>query len=563
MEQSQYQALIVDDEGDVRKATMRSLRYEGIACDGAADGREAEQMLKRARYDLVVTDLRMPNKHGHALAVDLLELRERPVIVVLTGVLEPRLVKDLMARGVDDVSLKPVDYDIFAAKVKGLVVQANQQQESQKTVSEEVGDDSVIGLSDMESKLSDGSKIVPVSQAALDVFDMVNSDSFNAQQIAVGIERDPSLAAEVLKLANNTFYNPSGEKITELKQAVARMGQKRVGELTLATSAMASLAPETLPWMDVGLAWRQCVAAGIAVELLVAQGGHQSLSEGLVFSALMHSSGRVVLGMHYPKQYEAMVKACTEHSEALLKHEQRVFPQKHVEVIVRLLADWKISSDVYRPLKYILNEYSSLASLSEPLRTKCELVKLAILIGRIAVGRWESWDLVEFPPSPVLDRLGIDSVSEIIEQTEADLQGFFDYQMQSQKKLARDPTQLRPQSRHLAYSNLSPEPFDFLAAIVPSMGISLNPIDFESGEMGENVLVNRIGALPERRTARIFSRAGCNIVFVRDADKMKGLGQIGKNVPVPCSYAALRSVCWEASGATQLQENAKEDDLSV
>lgn len=115
------QALVVDDEPLVRQLTMRALAEEGFRCDAAADGAEALILIGETNYDLVVTDLRMPVAHGHGLAVSLLESDERPVLVVLTGILEPRIAKDLLARGVDDIVFKPVDYGLFALKASALV----------------------------------------------------------------------------------------------------------------------------------------------------------------------------------------------------------------------------------------------------------------------------------------------------------------------------------------------------------------------------------------------------------------------------------------------------------
>ena len=115
-----YRALVVDDDPAVRSLTIHSLAIEGFACDAAADGLRAKEMLASAGYDLVVTDLRMPGFNGHALAVDLLKEYRRPVIVVLTGVFDPRLAKDLVVRGVDCVEFKPVRYDLFAAKVRAM-----------------------------------------------------------------------------------------------------------------------------------------------------------------------------------------------------------------------------------------------------------------------------------------------------------------------------------------------------------------------------------------------------------------------------------------------------------
>ena len=116
-----YRALIVDDEAAIRQLTLRALATEGFQCHTAADGREAQQLLQDTTYDLVVTDLRMPHLNGHALIADLLLKRDRPVIIALTGVLEPSLVKDLIARGVDQIEFKPIDCTMFGAKARALV----------------------------------------------------------------------------------------------------------------------------------------------------------------------------------------------------------------------------------------------------------------------------------------------------------------------------------------------------------------------------------------------------------------------------------------------------------
>ena len=94
-----YRALVVDDEPAVRKATIRAFVEERFACDAAANGTEAKQLLAANRYDVVVTDLQMPNGHGHALAMELLAIENRPAIVVSDRHVGPRLAKDLIGRG--------------------------------------------------------------------------------------------------------------------------------------------------------------------------------------------------------------------------------------------------------------------------------------------------------------------------------------------------------------------------------------------------------------------------------------------------------------------------------
>lgn len=124
--------LIVDDEPQVRDLTRRALSAHGFQCDAVSDGEEAVDLLSKTRYDAVLTDLRMPRKHGHALCIDLLQLPHPPCVMVVTALTDPRLVRDLMMRGVKDVVQKPVNYDVLAMKLQAVIEQGRQRQNQTK-----------------------------------------------------------------------------------------------------------------------------------------------------------------------------------------------------------------------------------------------------------------------------------------------------------------------------------------------------------------------------------------------------------------------------------------------
>jgi DNA-binding NtrC family response regulator len=121
-------ALVVDDEEGIRRLAMMALARQGVTCNSASSGQEAMALLEATRYDLVLTDLRMPQGHGHSLCLDILARQDRPVLVVLTGVLEQRLAEDLKARGVDRIYFKPVKFGPLAADLYALIVARRQGQ---------------------------------------------------------------------------------------------------------------------------------------------------------------------------------------------------------------------------------------------------------------------------------------------------------------------------------------------------------------------------------------------------------------------------------------------------
>lgn len=125
-----YRALVVDDEPYVRDLTTRALSRRALQCDTAANGVEALLLARQYRYDIVITDLRMPEMNGHALATELLAWPSRPKVMVLTGLQEPLLVQDLQRRGVDEVLQKPIDYGELVTRVlmqidPSLLIEAN------------------------------------------------------------------------------------------------------------------------------------------------------------------------------------------------------------------------------------------------------------------------------------------------------------------------------------------------------------------------------------------------------------------------------------------------------
>lgn len=61
-------ALVIDDEPDVADAIAEFLRLDGLQCDTAGNGMEAKRLIGERSYDVIVSDLRMPDMDGPALA---------------------------------------------------------------------------------------------------------------------------------------------------------------------------------------------------------------------------------------------------------------------------------------------------------------------------------------------------------------------------------------------------------------------------------------------------------------------------------------------------------------
>ena len=102
--------LVIEDAQDIREVFTLLLRAEGADVESASNGREATELIARQQFDVVLSDLGLPDIPGDVL---IRELRSRSArgtrVLVVTGYGEPFLSRARQA-GADVVFTKPVEW---------------------------------------------------------------------------------------------------------------------------------------------------------------------------------------------------------------------------------------------------------------------------------------------------------------------------------------------------------------------------------------------------------------------------------------------------------------------
>jgi CheY-like chemotaxis protein len=119
--------LIVDDEPDVSRLFQLTLEPAGYEVACAADGAQAVRMLAARRFDLVITDLLMPERDGLQLIADLRRTYPNLPILAMSG--GGRMSAELylkMARGfrVEGLLRKPFDTQEILSAVRDVEMRA-------------------------------------------------------------------------------------------------------------------------------------------------------------------------------------------------------------------------------------------------------------------------------------------------------------------------------------------------------------------------------------------------------------------------------------------------------
>ncbi|MBZ0271639.1 sigma-54 dependent transcriptional regulator [bacterium] len=103
--------LIVDDEPEMLEPLVRFFKLDGYEVQGAQSGTEAISRARGENFDLMITDLSMPEMDGISLLKEMKNLSPRTVAIVVTGHASVNTAVEAMKLGAIDYVQKPVSFD--------------------------------------------------------------------------------------------------------------------------------------------------------------------------------------------------------------------------------------------------------------------------------------------------------------------------------------------------------------------------------------------------------------------------------------------------------------------
>lgn len=103
--------LIIDDEKNIRDGIKKSLEYEGYEVATAENGDKGIDIVYKGGIDLVITDLKMPEKTGEEFLKDVLDFDKHIPVIILTGHGNIETAVDMMRLGAYDFMTKPFNLD--------------------------------------------------------------------------------------------------------------------------------------------------------------------------------------------------------------------------------------------------------------------------------------------------------------------------------------------------------------------------------------------------------------------------------------------------------------------
>ena len=115
--------LVIDDDHLVVKSLARLLEREGYSVSGAESGQEALNLIENADFDLIISDVRMPEMNGIETTCNIKDIlkeknKEAIPVIFITGYTSETNYNRAQKLGPTDYIYKPFDKEKFLQSVR-------------------------------------------------------------------------------------------------------------------------------------------------------------------------------------------------------------------------------------------------------------------------------------------------------------------------------------------------------------------------------------------------------------------------------------------------------------
>jgi putative nucleotidyltransferase with HDIG domain len=182
--------------------------------------------------------------------------------------------------------------------------------------------------------------------------DIVGSEASSSNELAKCIESDLGASTALLKVANAVYYAKRGSRVTEVREAVVRLGYRETSNL-LACLALIDLSPES--HKNYGFRreefWLHSLATALIAEKLCTLGGHHKPELAFV-AGLIHDLGKIPLDNNFETVFPHLLEETTNGVSSFFKTEEKFLGFSHAVLGHYLTSKWNFPSAISMAILY-------------------------------------------------------------------------------------------------------------------------------------------------------------------------------------------------------------------
>lgn len=330
--------LFVDDESNVLNGLRRALHaqakdWDMTFCESPIEA--LERMEQGQHFDVVVSDMQMPEMHGTEFLGKVMERYPLTVRLALSGHTDAG---NLMRSNVvaHQFLSKPADPRKLVMLIKRACVLRDR-----------------LSSAALSQKLLKVGGVPSVPRIYEHILQEIQASDPTVNRVAPWIEKDAGLTAKVLQLVNSAFMGLK-HHVSDITQACTLLGLDHLKVLVLMAEIFSMTENSNLrKYLNLDTLWLHCMKtadfAGRVAEDLCEE--RIRVSDAYT-SGLLHEIGQVVLAQQLPEEFAQAFEYAKEKKVSLLRAEKELFGSTHAAIGGYLLELWGLPEAIVEAVSY-------------------------------------------------------------------------------------------------------------------------------------------------------------------------------------------------------------------
>jgi putative nucleotidyltransferase with HDIG domain len=194
-------------------------------------------------------------------------------------------------------------------------------------------------------------KLPALSPTAAHLLGRLARRNCDVHELAVLIERDTLLSAQILGIANSAAFGRA-QPISSVQHAISMVGIGAVRKFALARSISNLFGKRKIaPSFSITRFNLHSVATGMFLELLAEVVPLEDPEEAFL-AGLFHDVGKLIIAVAMPDQYESIVTASAVTGESQLESERRMLQIDHAELSALAVDYWGLDEPIRLAAEY-------------------------------------------------------------------------------------------------------------------------------------------------------------------------------------------------------------------
>jgi putative nucleotidyltransferase with HDIG domain len=328
--------LFVDDEPRVLQGLRRMLRTERNNFDTSftESGSEALSLLAKEHFDVVVTDISMPQMNGLQLLAEVKALYPDTVRIILSG--EPDLDMSLKSVDVSHRFLnKPCDPEVLKSTILRTC-----------RLSDFLKNDS------MKKTLTRIDSLPSMPSIYFEITEELRSPDASIHKVGQIISKDAALTSKILQLVNSAYFSLP-RHIESPEHAAVLLGLNIIKSLVLVSQVFKKFDSLDMPGNFLQSLWNHNLTTGkLAKEIAKEETSDRKIVDNSFIAGLLHDCGKLILASNFKDKYREIIINSNESRRSLWSVEEEILGITHAEVGAYLMELWGLPSPIIEAIAF-------------------------------------------------------------------------------------------------------------------------------------------------------------------------------------------------------------------